>query len=437
MAVESPQGLLDALSEGRDGDIEGTEESGWCEFKSHPYDLDDDKSRWELAKDVSALANAQGGVIVVAVRTVKPDDRDEEIAERVVPVLHKMIDRKRIQDVIRRLTYPPLGARVDLHLFGRGSRKVLLAIRVLQAADDQWPTLVVREFTDAGRSVESFAVARRVGAHAEWLPVGQVHRDISDGRLGRRGQSSDLSPDVVAEQEARYARRIDQIIEYLGWGDLAVHLLAAIPQTRKNIADFYGQDGIRGTLNSLASYGVRDSGFGLGYGFDVRTEEGSLVTSDKDRVVWIDRDGFLVCATAGTEEFLGWAQERFSRPQVDGRRALRINRIVLAEYTFEFCRFVAQELMPRLQDDAWRLISAGRLARSGLMPLVLPGRDGLGAGLHEAILDTWDEIVTASGDYEQDAFALLERTFEMFGLPSESIPFSAHGRVVEETIRSI
>ncbi len=53
---------------GRDPEeLIGAAESEWLEFKKEPYYLERDEQRFELAKDVSAMANAGQGIIVIGV----------------------------------------------------------------------------------------------------------------------------------------------------------------------------------------------------------------------------------------------------------------------------------------------------------------------------------------------------------------------------------
>jgi predicted HTH transcriptional regulator len=46
-------------------------ETEHIEFKSEPYRLENDLQKQELAKDVSGLANAGGGVILIGFKTTK------------------------------------------------------------------------------------------------------------------------------------------------------------------------------------------------------------------------------------------------------------------------------------------------------------------------------------------------------------------------------
>ena len=57
------------LSSGDFDEFIGALEDEQLEFKASPYQLDKDQGKMELAKDVSALANTAGGIIVIGVQT--------------------------------------------------------------------------------------------------------------------------------------------------------------------------------------------------------------------------------------------------------------------------------------------------------------------------------------------------------------------------------
>jgi hypothetical protein len=59
-----------AIDAGRFGELIGLEEGVTFEAKgSQPYDLDEANGRYELAKDVSALANSAGGFLIIGLKT--------------------------------------------------------------------------------------------------------------------------------------------------------------------------------------------------------------------------------------------------------------------------------------------------------------------------------------------------------------------------------
>jgi hypothetical protein len=69
MTVASRTEVISALSQNRAQDLMGTAENSWLDFKTTPYAVHTDKGKFELCKDVAALANAQGGLLVCGART--------------------------------------------------------------------------------------------------------------------------------------------------------------------------------------------------------------------------------------------------------------------------------------------------------------------------------------------------------------------------------
>ena len=67
----------------------GQPETAWLDFKGQPYRLNKsdprrDKECFELARDVTALANASGGIILIGIRTELETSRQEEMAEALL-----------------------------------------------------------------------------------------------------------------------------------------------------------------------------------------------------------------------------------------------------------------------------------------------------------------------------------------------------------------
>lgn len=69
--MQSVHDVLEKLLVGQFDALIGLPESEWLEAKPSPYVLDTTKQKLELAKDVSALANAVGGVLVLGFDTVR------------------------------------------------------------------------------------------------------------------------------------------------------------------------------------------------------------------------------------------------------------------------------------------------------------------------------------------------------------------------------
>src|SRR5947207_2223313 len=115
--------VLAVLESGEFTPLVGIEETLEVEFKGEPYRVDDrDSQKFELAKDVSAFANAVGGVIVIGART----ERDDRVAVDVVTELRLLerglVDEQQCEAIAIDMIHPRI----------RG-----LSVRFYASADDE------------------------------------------------------------------------------------------------------------------------------------------------------------------------------------------------------------------------------------------------------------------------------------------------------------
>ena len=109
------------------GEREGLE----LEFKGEPYQVDQEAEKFELAKDVSALANGGGGVIVIGVRTERKEESPLDEATRIRPFPRELVDTSRYEALIAERVYPPLqGLRVEFKPSADGGERGLVLIEV-------------------------------------------------------------------------------------------------------------------------------------------------------------------------------------------------------------------------------------------------------------------------------------------------------------------
>jgi hypothetical protein len=78
MSFESIKTILDTRQFAA---LIGLDEDTWLEAKGrNPYDFATPMGRYELAKDVTAFANAEGGILLVGLTTaLAPDAKTERI----------------------------------------------------------------------------------------------------------------------------------------------------------------------------------------------------------------------------------------------------------------------------------------------------------------------------------------------------------------------
>jgi len=126
-----PDDVVASIEAGNEDLLIGEPETEHVDFKEQPYLLATDKGKWELAKDVAALANSGGGCLVIGVATTTPADREEEIASEIKPFPVAMVDLQQMRTTIDAASgvYPVL-KRVDIRRFDRTGGKALAVVRV-------------------------------------------------------------------------------------------------------------------------------------------------------------------------------------------------------------------------------------------------------------------------------------------------------------------
>jgi len=96
------------LENGHFDELIGAVEDQHLECKAAPYQLQHEHQKQELAKDVYALANADGGIILIGVKTERnPVHFGDEIIESC-PFPQTLVDPDQWQAVLRTWIYPPL-----------------------------------------------------------------------------------------------------------------------------------------------------------------------------------------------------------------------------------------------------------------------------------------------------------------------------------------
>lgn len=431
----NPDEILAALREGRDADLIGLEESTTFDAKSEPYRMDDPKTRWELAKDVSAMANAEGGILLVGAKTKRLENSFVEQVDEIRPVPTRFVNEEQLRGALKNLVFPAIGNYVDLHRFDRGDDKTLLAIHVQKPPDDDLPALVTTrasvEVDGRSHEIEAFGLARRVGSGTEWDQGAKIWSDIRDGRLARRSLTLQGSQSQEPDDD-RIRERLDQLLELVGADDHAYIALAAYPVEPLRINDFVSDSGVYGLLRSLPTDAVRPNGFGLGYGLDPQPVGPGLADIESGRRgLLVDPDGLTLAVALGTREMLGWAHRTWSGNLDD---PLRINRHIIAEWPLEFTRFVmrVRELGAAVP---WRWQASVRRLQTGRPPQVLHlGEewyfDSDPPRVDEAEID--GDLL----DAETAAYAIVRWLAGLFNASPERIPAVEDERVSPELIRA-
>ncbi len=430
------------LEEGKDEFLIGESETEHLDFKEQPHFLGTDKGKWELAKDVAAMANSGGGCIVGGVVTTVPPDREDEVASKIKPFPAEMADVQQIRAALDAAAgvYPVL-KRVTIRRFSRPDGKAMLLIRVPPQDEDDLPFIVVRMVEGDEKRGIGIGMPFRSGPHTYWTPPGQLHRDLSDGRRTRQDSRNltrisiqNAIPQVPVTD--RTEERLVTIEQYMGWSEAPTLLLAAIPRTAQPIPidGFYDPARIYGCVESPPE--IRSAGFSVAWRSQPENVEGALVNATAERnVLWVDPDGASFAAATGLQSFL--TRSGGSRTAEEPEPRI-VNPTVLVEWTYLFMKFVHECIAPSVkgpldlaarlrgaQSRPWRLQMAGGSR-------VEPWRDGRQAGLDDFYFEA-----NASGDPGRDAFVVLVQIYAVFGIGPEQIPYTSDGHVDPVLIQAI
>lgn len=159
MSLSGPAEVLAALEEGKASELIGTPETAQIDFKESAYNLNAEKGKWELAKDVAGLANLAGGVLVVGVRTTKTEGKFLEVASDLRPVPVGLLDAERHRAVIRQLVRPGT-VSFDLRYFEDSdqSGKGYMTIHVQPLAEWERPALIRSIVNDDGKLLDAINI---------------------------------------------------------------------------------------------------------------------------------------------------------------------------------------------------------------------------------------------------------------------------------------
>lgn len=180
LTVEQIKAILDG---GNFDELITAVEDEQIECKEAPYQLNEVHQKQELAKDVSGFANANGGVILIGVRTGRNSTHFGDEIKEITPFPRRLVDPNQYQDIIRSWIYPAL-QQVDIRWFpSAGEReKGIVAIIIPDQIKTRRPFLIKRTVDDKGKCVEVvFGYVERQRANVNVLKVEEIHALIKDG----------------------------------------------------------------------------------------------------------------------------------------------------------------------------------------------------------------------------------------------------------------
>jgi hypothetical protein len=348
--------VLTILQSGAFDALKGTVEDGQIEFKGSPYQLSSDTSKCELAKDVSALANSEGGVIVLGVRTSQDQLSPVEYVDDCRPfdqVLFKADQYRKILDD----WICPAAVSVEVSWFPSISPagKGLAAIIVPAGLSENKPYLVARLIDNDGKvRGTQFGYYERVQDRVPATSVEIIRGYVRDGmrnleimqRLSNIETFLADSRSVVKPRlsDEELFTRISQAEEAVERSSQANLILAALPTTACAFPELF-HSGSAAIVRLLTNPPVlRQDGFAATprniYQQQPEIVQGRLrrLAARGNRLIELWEDGTLIAVGPGDDDMLCW----FMRNQKNPEPGLPIRNFVLAEVTLNFCHLAAE-----------------------------------------------------------------------------------------------
>lgn len=431
--------ILEKLAARQFHALVGVPEGLWLDAKESPYILDTPKQKLEFAKDVSALANASGGVIVLGFDTSKDPITAAETISAVKSFPLAMIDADRLRKLILEYVYPPIDIAVGVYestdVKGHGVASIAVEAGLSK------PYIVGKMIDEGGQNIGAhfgyferkrdiippLSVARiqqQLAAGQQWASVEQrllgIEVNISSwGKTGPPVKSAGITSKVRDERlkAARIAVQRDDapLVYYMASaegecdfptlfrsrGERIVRLIERPPQLRPQGFEIWAGDG------SEILQGKLRRNMLLGY-----------------RLIELWKDGLFIFVAPGDEDFLGWRISGFDKP-------IHISNFVLAESVLTFCwlmKLVFEEAEPKPQalrltvgfSNLTRPAGPATLSSSPEGRVRFPGDTRTAPG---SSLQVYQLVELADFDSERIAYLLLADFYNGFGYEALSVPY--------------
>lgn len=438
MAVSSLEELFGALARKSVGfqSLIGTPESDVMEFKSQPYGLDQPRHKLELAKDLSALANSGGGVIVLGARTERDPRQEIDTVISISEIPRALVPLGAIQQVAADYIYPPLTVQCAWWE-GDDADKGLASIRV-ERQDDSEKLFVVIQGQDAdGEPVRnSIGVFQRQGAAVRAIRPALLYEHIRLGRQVRRGTTPGIAGEAGPPSSVVVGRRRtialptpeEQLESDLQVSEIpdALLIVQAYPKQETEVRWLVSgsMDRARAIIGSPPS--VRRNGFNLDFAGDIESLPGGGLrkVSTETAALSVLPSGLSTLCVG--YRYLGWAMDKPERPPG------LINSLALIEFVTEFCLFYLETVLSHdvatenRHEYAVEIRASG--ASGGLKLAEGPVSEWLGFATTQGITGGRDGFRVGAEEPGrhplETAYSLLQQVYREFALGDEAIPYA-------------
>jgi hypothetical protein len=452
--------VLSCLERGDFAEIVGSAEDEQLEFKGAPYHLANDAMKLELAKDVTALANAEGGIILLGFRTCKDPDSSIEFVDECRPFDRGLVDVDQYAKVLAEWVCPMMGS-VRILPFESPTHpgKIVVAVHVPPSETENKPFLVNRS-VDADGKVKGtqFGYYERVRDRIPTTSAEALRGYIRDGmRFSEILRKLDSIQTFLGNSEPTPTPGVAEsdVISRISEAEFAVDraerpniVLSAVSTSLSSFPELFSSHSaeVVGLIEEPPV--MRKDGFAItpsGARWSSQIIQGRLrrVVARGNRLIELWQDGALIAVGPGDDDMLCW----FTRSHTNHKPGLPIRSFVLAEVTLNFCNLAAEVFRHAVPAPSHVrfVLRLDNMTEDGV-PCTLGIGDDRGANIFRtpgSILSAPGPILESSYtapfsdlDIGHVVYQLLGGVYVKFGFSYEQMPYldTAQKRITRETL---
>jgi predicted HTH transcriptional regulator len=182
----------------------GQDEDSWFEAKgNNPYDFATPVGRYELAKDVSAFANADGGILIVGLATTPVAEVRTERVCALDLCTQEGFDAPQYLGLIREYVHPAI-KELNVYWTPVNSEATQgLGVIEVPAQSAKQKYFLIAKVVEAGTQIKQivFGLAKRTNSANDPLTIVDLYRHMQDGKQ------------TVPQTLARLEEKIDGLIQ--------------------------------------------------------------------------------------------------------------------------------------------------------------------------------------------------------------------------------
>ena len=429
-------------------------ENDHLDGKMSPYRLDDEKTKYELAKDVIAFANGGGGFIVMGLRTERSESHHGDEVVGVSPFDRSLVDDSRYRNILDEWVYPSIDAlRLEWWNSHDGSGKGIVSIEVPIQNVSKRPFLIKKHVDENGVHGLFFSLYERRSEDSKGKKVEEIHSMIRDGMILRR--MLDYREEIVTSDDMTLGERkpdaaspspnaaspssdsgssIINAVEAVGIRNVPHFVMAAFPIYSQVTAEVIKID-----LHSIKDLVenppvIREAGFG----FDLHTGEKSKIIEAQARRSSVPEERGIEVRRNGAIIFVGHCELLTHKGKLKDNDILyTMNPLGLVESAYLFVKFcdeiyTSNHLKPirvswsfllnNVKSESFKCgLIGGSLKDWGwkyrsIRDVMLPPKNECSLGI-EAELDFEDDCVGTV------AYQILREVYAWYGFEEKEIPY--------------